>query len=216
MTNAKTGCITVPGSLCREGCHRELVDLDPADALDILTVGSDAGTLTGLEALLGGTDRASKSQVDTHIRTQSAAERILADGDNARLHPRFCRSTPPPRTVVDFAATGRLDTTRWPSRSEARQSVLTHTVLAGDSAPDILARAAATQWAGLRAAYAYYAEPARAIRRDVARAIDWAASTIPDSVRDTGHKQMHTGGPTIQFFVYGLPPRNLGRFRVPP
>ncbi|MGB7235836.1 MAG: hypothetical protein WBD41_07590, partial [Rhodococcus sp. (in: high G+C Gram-positive bacteria)] len=43
-------------------------------------------------------------------------------------------------------------------------------------------------------AYAHYAEPARAIRRDAARALDWAASTLPAPVRDTGHKQKHTGG----------------------
>lgn len=194
MTNAKAGCITVPGSACKEGGHRELVDLDPAEALDILTVGSDAGTLARLEALLGGTGHAPTTAVQTHIRTQSADERILGSGDDARLHPRLCRSTTPPRAVADFAATGRLDTSRWPSRSEARQSVITHAVLAGASTADILARAYAPHWAGLRAAYARYAEPARAIRRDTAAALHWAASNLPDPVRDTGHKQKHTGG----------------------
>ncbi|OZC62827.1 hypothetical protein CH267_00270 [Rhodococcus sp. 06-621-2] len=194
MTNAKAGCITVPGSSCKEGGYRQLVDLDPAAALDILTVGSDAGTLTRLEALLGGTGRTAVTPVDTHIRAQTATERTLGAGDDARLHPRFCRNSAPPRAVVDFAATGRLDTTRWPSRSEARQSVITHAVLAGASAADILTRAAAPHWAGVRAAYAHYAEPARALRRDAARALHWAASTLPDPVRDTGHKQKHTGG----------------------
>lgn len=194
MTNEKTGCITVPGSSCKEGGHRELVDLDPAAALDVLTIGSDPGTLTRLEALLGGTGRAPTTPVDTHIRTETVTERVLGAGDDARLHPRFCRSTPPPRSVDDFAATGRLDTGRWPSRSEARQSVITHAVLAGASAADIIARTAAPHWAGVRAAYDRYAEPARAIRRDAARALDWAASTLPDPVRDTGHKQKHTGG----------------------
>nr|WP_143545617.1 hypothetical protein [Rhodococcus sp. 06-1059B-a] len=194
MTNAKTGCITVPGSACKEGGHRELVDLDPADAFDILTVGSDAGTLTRLQALLGGTGPTPTTPVGAHIHAQTATERILGAGDDARLHPRFCRTAPPPRMVVDFAATGRLDTTRWPSRSEARQSVITHAVLAGASAAEILARAAAPDWAGLRAAYARYAEPARAIRRDTASALAWAASALPDPVRDTGHKQKHTGG----------------------
>nr|WP_141216867.1 MULTISPECIES: hypothetical protein [unclassified Rhodococcus (in: high G+C Gram-positive bacteria)] len=194
MTNAKAGCITVPGSACKEGGHRELVDLDPAAALDILTVGSDAGTLTRLEALLGGTGHGTANPVETHVRTQTATERIVGAGDDARLHPRFCRSSTPPRAVVDFAAAGRLDTTRWPSRSEARQSVLTHAVLGGASAADILTRVAASDWAGVRAAYAHYAEPARALRRDAARALHWAASTLPDPVRDTGHKQKHTGG----------------------
>ncbi|KZF02661.1 hypothetical protein A2J03_28470, partial [Rhodococcus sp. EPR-157] len=194
MTNAKAGCITVPGSACKEGGHRELVDLDPAAAFDILTIGSDAGTLARLEALLGGIGRTPITPAEAYIRTETVTERVVGAGHDARLHPRFCRSTPPPHSVVEFARTGRLDSSRWPSRSEARQSVITHAVLGGASAADILTRAAATHWAGLRAAYAHYAEPARAIRRDADRALDWAASTLPDPVRDTGHKQKHTGG----------------------
>lgn len=194
MTNHKTGCITVPGSQCKEGGYRTLVDLDPATAADILTVGSDAGTLQRLEALLGGTGRTVTSPIDTHIRAETSTERVLGSSDDARLHPRFCRSAPPPRCVLDFASTGRIDTRRWPSRSEARQSVITHAVLAGASATDILTRVTEPAWAGVRAAYARYAEPERAIRRDTARALDWAASTLPDPVRDTGHKQKHTGG----------------------
>lgn len=194
MTNDKTGCITVPGSQCKEGGYRTLVDLDADAASDILTVGSDAGTLARLEALLGGTGRAIASPIDAHIRAETSAERVLGNSDDARLHPRFCRSTPPPRCVLDFARTGRIDTRRWPSRSEARQSVITHAVLAGASTAAILARVTEPAWAGVRAAYARYAEPERAIRRDTARALDWAASTLPDPVRDIGHKQKHTGG----------------------
>lgn len=194
MTNPASGCITVPGSACKEGGHRRLADLDPATAADHLTVGSDPGTLTRLEALLGGSSSPIRHPVAAHIHTDTVTERILGTGGDTRLHPRFCRSTPPPTAVTEFAATGRRDRTRWPSRSEARQSVITHAVLAGGSPDDIVARAAAPDWAGLRAAYAHYAEPARAIRRDAAAALDWAASTLPDPVRDAGHKQKHTGG----------------------
>ena len=204
MTNDSTGCITVPGSPCKEGGYRQLVDLDPAAAFDILTVGSDPGTLTRLEALLGGTGRAITRPVDAEVRSAAVAERVIGTGDDARLHPRFCRSGTPPRSVVEFASTGRVDSTRWPSRSEARQSVLTHAVLAGATVADILGRAAAADWAGVRAAYARYREPERAIRRDAARALDWAASILPDSVRDPGHKQKHTGGthdPSISFWL---------------
>ena len=194
MTNARAGCITVPGSQCKEGGHRELVDLDPAIAFDILTIGSDAGTLPRLEALLGGTESIPTTPAEAYIRTETVTERVVGAGNDARLHPRFCRSTPPPRCVIEFARTGRLDSSRWPSRSEARQSVITHAVLAGATAGAVLARAAGPEWAGVRAAYARYAEPARAIRRDAARALDWAAAALPDPVRDTGHKQKHTGG----------------------
>jgi len=196
MTNDKTGCITVPGSQCKEGGYRQLVDVDPATAFDILTVGSDPGALSRLEALLGGTARPISRPVDAHIHADTVSERVIGTGESARLHPRLCRSTPAPHCVTDFARTGRLNTTRWPSRSEARQSVIAHAVLAGATAADIAARAATPEWTGLRAAYAHYAEPARAIRRDAHRALDWAASTLPDPVRDTGHKQKHTGGTT--------------------
>ncbi len=194
MTNDSTGCITVPGSQCKEGGYRTLVGLDPAAASDILTVGSDASTLQRLEALLGGTGRTAISPIDAHIRAETASERVLGSCDDARLHPRFCRSTPPPRCVLTFASSGRIDTRRWPSHSEARQSVITHAVLAGASTADILTRITEPAWEGVRAAYARYAEPERAIRRDTARALEWAASIIPDPVRDTGHKQKHTGG----------------------
>lgn len=200
MTNDATGCITVPGSPCKEGGYRQLVDIDPADAYDILTVGSDAGALSRLEALLGGTARPISRPVDAQIHAAAVSERVIGTAHDARLHPRLCRNTPPPRSVTDFARTGRLDAARWPSRSEARQSVLTHAVLAGATAAEICARAAEPEWAGLRDAYAHYAEPARAIRRDAHRALDWAASTLPDPVRDIGHKQKHTGGTTDPLF----------------
>lgn len=194
MTNASTGCITVPGSSCKEGGHRELVDLDPATAFDILTIGSDAGTLTRLEALLGGTGRTPTTPTEAYIRTETVTERVVGAGHDARLHPRFCRTTPPPRCVIEFARTGRMNSSRWPSRSEARQSVITHAVLAGATLAEIVGRVAAPEWAGLRAAYARYNEPASAIARDAARALHWAASALPDPVRDTRHKQKHTGG----------------------
>ena len=110
-------------------------------------------------------------------------------------HPRLCRTAPPPAAVAAFAATGRLDTTRWPSRSEARQSVITHAVLAGNTAAVITDRVLTDDdWAGIRRAYEHYRTPAAAIARDCARALTWAASTLPDPVRDIGHKSKHTGG----------------------
>lgn len=202
MTNPATGCITVPGSACREGGHRRLVDTDVANALDTLTIGSDPGTLPRLSALLGGIHprRTDTRTVAAVIDATSKAERIVGTGDHARLHPRLCRTTPPPTSVNAFAATGTRDPRRWPSRSEARQSVLTHAVLTGDTAADILARADTAAWAGIRAAYARYADPATAMRRDAAAALDWAATNLPESVRDTGHKQKHTGGTSNPIF----------------
>lgn len=196
MTNAATGCITVPGSRCREGGYRQLVD-DLASVVDTLTVGSEPATITRLATLLGGysTHQVRARGVKAEIHASTVTERVIGVGDQARLHPKFCRTTStPPAAVTTFAASGQLDTTRWLSRSEARQSVIAHAVLAGATAADIAGRSHTPEWAGVKAAYAHYRNPDRAIRRDALRALDWAASTLPDPVRDTGHKQKHTGG----------------------
>ena len=212
MTNPATGCITVPGAACREGGVRVLAG-GLHDAIDTLTVGSDPAFLPRLGALLGGTGTATLTRAATgtsanagvvsshgravraEVEAITASERIVGAGSSARLHPRLCRTAPPPAAVAAFAATGRLDTTRWPSRSEARQSVITHAVLAGDTAAVITDRVLTGDgWAGMRGAYEHYRTPAAAIARDCARALSWAASTLPDPVRDTGHKSKHTGG----------------------
>ena len=196
MTNAATGCITVPGSRCREGGHRRLVD-DLATAVDTLTVGSDPETLTRLAALLGGipTPQARTSGVEAEIHASHVTDRIIGAGDHVRLHPSFCRTTTtPPGPVTLFAATGQLDTTRWPSRSEARQSVITHEILIGATLADVVVHSRTSEWAGLRAAYDHYANPDHAIRRDALQALHWVASSLPEPIRDTGHKIKHTGG----------------------
>ncbi len=201
MTNAATGCITVPGSACREGGHRVLAG-DLTAAMDTLTIGSEPAVLTRLTALLGGLPHThtrtratgAPRTVETEMRSATVAERVIGTGRAARLHSRFCRSAPPPASVTTFAATGRLDRSRWASRSEARQSVITHAVLAGATADDITDRLDTADWAGMRDAYAHYGNTLGAVRRDAARALEWAASTLPEPVRDTGHKLKHTGG----------------------
>lgn len=203
MTNAATGCITVPGSRCREGGHRRLVK-DLAAAVDTLTVGSDPETLTRLAALLGGipASQARARGVGTEIHASRVTERIIGTGDHVRLHPGFCRTTSTtPGSVTLFAATGQIDTSRWPSRSEARQSVITHEILVGATPADVVLRSQTSEWAGLRAAYVHYADPDQAIRRDSFRALHWVASSLPEPVRDYGHKIKHTGGthsPTLR------------------
>ncbi|OLT31611.1 hypothetical protein BJF84_26595 [Rhodococcus sp. CUA-806] len=205
MTNPASGCITVPGSACKEGGHRRLVDLDPATAADQLTVGSDPGTLTRLEALLGGSSTVITHPVAAQIHTAAATERILGSGGETRLHPRFCRSTPPPAAVTEFAATGRRDRTRWPSRSEARHVRHHPRRPRRHSSDDIVARAAAPDWAGLRAAYAHYAEP-----RARSAATPPPPSTGPHrpSLIQSGMlgtSKSTQGVPPTQFYDLGLP-----------
>lgn len=196
MTNAATGCITVPGSACREGGHRRLVE-DLATAVDSFAVRSDPETLPRLAALLGGipTPNARTSGVQAEIHASHVSDRIIGAGDHVRLHPSFCRAaSTPPDSVTLFAETGRLDTTRWPSRSEARQSVVTHEILIGATPANVVARSYTSEWAGLRAAYVHYANPDQAILRDALQSLKWVASSLPEPVRDTGHKIKHTGG----------------------
>lgn len=202
MTNESTGCITVPGSECREGGHRRLVD-DLAAAIDSLVVGSDAGLLARLTALLGrAPQRAShrSNAVSTVVQALTMSERIVGTGKEACLHPAYRRSLAPSPSVVAFATRGRLDRDRWQSRSEARQSVLAHAVMGGSTITQLLEQAETSEWAGLRAAYSGYRDPAKALIRDAENALKWLASTLPDPVRHTGHKFKYTGGvhdPTI-------------------
>ena len=196
MTNAATGCITVPGSPCREGGHRRLVE-DLATAVDSFVVGSDPETLTRLAALLGDIPsvQAPARRIEAEICESRITDRIIGTGDHVRLHPSFCRTTTtPPDSVALFAATGHFDTTRWPSRSEARQSVVTHEILVGATPADVVARSYTSEWAGLRAAYVHYANPDQAILRDALHSLKWVTSSLPEPIRDTGHKIKHTGG----------------------
>lgn len=198
MCNASTGCITVPGSQCREGGYRRLEgELDTA--IDTLIVGSEAATVPRLLALLGGHDRkpprrSSVHEVAADLRATTSADRIVGTGVDAHLHPRYCRPSTPTKAVRAFTSRGVLDKTRWDSRSEARQSVIAQLVVSGASVSEVVSRTQTPEWAGFRAAYSHYRDPQRALQRDARRALEWAASTMPEPVRDTGHKFKYTGG----------------------
>ncbi|WP_141216130.1 hypothetical protein [Rhodococcus sp. 06-156-3C] len=206
MCNAASGCITVPGSLCRDGGYRRLEgELDVA--IDALVVGSDSAAVPRLLALLGGSSRVANRPKRTvqaladNMQAATYAERIVGGGTDAHLHPRFCKTSTPTEAVQAFAARGVLDKTRWKSRSEARQSVVTQFVMAGATVADVIARAQTPAWSGLRAAYDHYRDPRLALQRDAANALKWAASTLPEPVRDTGHKFKYTGGAGDPLFM---------------
>ena len=200
MLNPATGCITAPGSACREGGHRVLLG-SVTEALDTLTVRSSPGLVARLVATLGGgaapratspagtasgAVRAAAAEIDYH-------ERTTGSGEEVRLASVHHRREPMPAPVAAYAATGHLDTSRWRSHSEARQSVLTHAVLRGASASDIRGHVCSPEWAGVRRAYARYADPDTALARDAAHALTWAAANV-EQFRNPAHEYKHTGG----------------------
>ena len=198
MLNADWGCITPPGSPCREGGYR-LLDGTLDDAIDAFTVRSDRGVIARLIALLGGTATPRhRTPVAAVAASLTQDERLVGVGRDRRLDPRFHRTTPVPEAVETYAATGKFTKALkvlWTSPSEARQSVISHAVLRGASAADIEKAIATTEWAGLRRAYIdkYGTHSAAALQRDVDKALTWAA-TIVRPFHQLAHKNRYTGG----------------------
>ncbi|WP_156888924.1 hypothetical protein [Rhodococcus sp. BH4] len=199
MLGVSQGCISVPGTRCREGGHRQL-DGTLAAAIDAFTLRSERNVVARMVALLGGVGAEHRPSRRTAVASVAAsltlADRIVGSGDERRLHPRYHWTTPVSASVMVFARTGKFDRKRWPTSSEARQSVISNAVLRGASISDIEALLGADDHAGLRQAYARYGSPAAigtALRRDVDKALTWAAS-VGEQFRDLTHKTRHTGG----------------------
>ena len=198
MLNAAQGCITPPGSPCREGGYR-ILDGTLDDAIDAFIVRSDRGVVARLIALLGGATTP-RHRTPTAAVTASLTqdERLVGSGRERRLDPRFHRTTSVPEVVETYAATGKFTKAAkalWESPSEARQSVISHAVLRGASTADIEKAIATKEWTGLRNSYIdkYGRHSAAALQRDVANALSWAA-TIARPFHQLAHKTRYTGG----------------------
>lgn len=180
MTNAKTGCITVPGSPCRQGGHRRLDG--PVDAaVRAFTERSHPALLPRLNVLLGAlTPPPSATTPPRASEPPANHDAITGSGAHARLRPEYTRGSDLPERITRYATTGQLppDTT-WRSHSEARQSVLAHAVLHGHSLAAVRALIAPGRpWhTGLGGAYARYRHNAEAaLDRDFAKALAWAGA----------------------------------------
>ena len=219
MLNPSTGCITPPGSRCREGGYRQLAGA-LGDAVDALTVGSDAGFLGRLPTALNleapRASSASSPKGPDGVRavcttpssaasanTGELAQRWEGGGDHARLRAQYRRSSPIPRAVRAFAVDGIAPAGRWRARdgrvdrSAARQAVLAAAALRGLSLADIRSYlpAAGGDWAGFDAAYHRYGRGAdAALRRDWAKACDWVVQNAPKFLSSAHKTQEHTGG----------------------
>lgn len=198
MLNADWGCITPPGSPCREGGYR-ILDGTLDEAIDAFTVRSDRGIVPRLIALLGGaTTPRHRTPVAAVAASLTQDERLVGVGRDRRLDPRFHRTTAVPEAVEAYAATGKFTKTAralWDSPSEARQAVISHAVLRGASTADIEKAIATKAWSGVRNSYIdkYGRHSAAALQRDVANALSWAARIVRP-FHQLAHKNRHTGG----------------------
>ncbi|MGV7354661.1 hypothetical protein PJM26_29595, partial [Mycobacterium kansasii] len=194
MTNPTTGCITVPGSPCREGGHR-ILNGPLAAAIDTFTTRSHLGLLPRLNVLLGALTPATTPATPT---APDAAVVIVGSGHNARLRPEYTRENDLPPRITTYATTGQLPTDNtWRSHSEARQSVLAHAALHGHSLATVQALIAPGRpWnTGLATAYTRYTHHCeKALQRDWQKALNWAATHSPHFRPRHAQDKVHTGG----------------------
>lgn len=194
MSNPATGCITAPGSPCREGGHR-ILDGPLSAAIDAFTTRSDPGLLPRLNVLLGALNPACPAP-----SALLAGDTLTGTGPQQRLRPDYTRDTPLPHRITAYATTGQLPTDgSWRSHSEARQSVLAHAALHGHSLATVQALTAPGRpWAtGLASAYRRYGHHAdNALQRDWHKALTWASTNSRNFRPSRAQDQVHTGGRT--------------------
>ena len=195
-TNAETGCMTPPGSPCREGGFRQLDGTLDA-AVEAFTTRSAPNLLPQLYMLLG----ALKTPRRTATATPAAgAVETYTDGagDNQRIAAPYVRADPLPADVAEYATSGVLSSSRptWQSNHEARMSVVTQAVARGHSLASLRTMIEPTgPWQhGLGSAYQRYHHHAdQALARDFTKAIDWLVTNVLKS-SPPRHKSKYTPG----------------------
>lgn len=194
MANTATGCITAPGSPCREGGHR-ILDGPLATAVDAFTTRSDPALLPRLNVLLGAL-----SPTPTTTPPSAPHDATTGSGAHERLRPEYTRDTALPTRITTYATTGQLPADRtWRSHSEARQSVLAHAALRGHTLAAVQAlMTPGRPWhTGLATAYTRYGATAeKALQRDWRKALTWAATNSHFFRPVRAQEQVHTGGTT--------------------
>ena len=120
MTNPKTGCITAPGSACRQGGHRVL-DGPLAAAIDALTTRSEPSLLPRLHMLLGAlpSPACRRPVRRRHTQRRPATTPASTPPTPATLPCRRASpTTPPPATsppTAPGAATPKPANPSWPT-----------------------------------------------------------------------------------------------------
>lgn len=197
-TNAETGCMTPPGSPCREGGYRQLVGtLD--DAVAAMTTRSDTDLLPRLSMLLGALksrEPADRKPAATEIGDNSAY--LHGTGDDQTIAAAYLRSDPLPADVEAYATRATIAPTRptWQSNHEARMSVVTQAIARGHSLASLRTMIAPNgPWEhGLGTAYLRYHQRADdALARDVHKATTWLIENVLKS-SPPRHKNKNSPG----------------------
>ncbi|MBU8841248.1 hypothetical protein KL865_33855 [Mycolicibacterium goodii] len=142
-SNVRTGCLSLPGTLDKQGGHRQLLGSLP-DALEAIAVGSAPNFLPTLYAHLGilkpTPGHAHTEAADPTNDCPALTQFTVGTGDDLRLAPAHTNPTPIPAEVLHYAihgdhsgAAGRT----WPTHSEARMSVIYHAVTRGYTLNDL-------------------------------------------------------------------------------
>lgn len=194
-TNADTGCMTPPGSPCREGGYREL-DGTLSDAVDALTTRSQPDLLPRLMMLLGalnppGHQRGTAAATDD-VYTQGI-------GDDQHIAAPYVRDDPLPPDVHAYATRAEINPQRltWLSNHQARQSVVTNAIARGYTLAVLRTMIApGGPWSeGLGRAYHRYEHRAdNALASDVAKAFDWLITNVLKSSPPRHKKKNSPGG----------------------
>lgn len=197
-TNAETGCMTPPGSPCREGGFRQLDG--PLDAaVEAFTTRSAPDLLPRLYMLLGAIKANPRQHATTAIPAGVDVETYTDGvGDDQRLAAPHIRADPMPADVADYATRGVLSSARpnWQSNHEARMSVVTQAVARGHSLASLRAM---IEPAGLwqhglgRAYHRYHHRADQALARDFTKALDWLVTNVIKS-SPPRHKTKYSPG----------------------
>lgn len=193
--NPTQGCITPPGSPCKQGGYR-ILDGSLHAAREAFTTRSAPDLLPRLYVLLGAL-----SPTPDPLRsrtTPGAGSATTGEGEHLRLAPDYVRHDPLPAAVAAFATRGLANDRRWPSPSEARMSVITHAIWRGHTISSLRELTAPGRpWhPGLGVAYQRYGHHAdAALTRDFTKALSWLAQNLPKD-RLPQHKIQNSQGGT--------------------
>lgn len=196
-TNPETGCMTPPGSPCREGGYRRL-DGPLEDAVTAFTTRSAPDLLPQLYMLLGALKSTSRFTAPTTSANLDTQAYTVGNGDDQRLAPPYVRDDPLPHEVADYAVNGAISTARptWQSNHEPRMSVVTQALARGHSLASLRHMIApGGPWQhGLGQAYQRYHHRAdEALERDCIKARNWIITNLLKS-SPPRHKTKYTPG----------------------
>ncbi|UWW08161.1 hypothetical protein [Mycolicibacterium brumae] len=193
--NARTGAISVPGTVCSGGGHR-LLDGPLANAVDAFTVGSEPGFLPALYTLLGTLPAPAGTRENT--TTIEPDQTTCGEGDDLRLAAPFCWRKPLTADEAAFAADGILPRNkRWPTPSEARMSVMLNAVKNGYSINAILNNTLPGRpWAGLGRSYADKGpRPEDRLAHDFRKALTYCQAAYANKANQLAHRNNYTHPP---------------------